>query len=101
MGQTMKKKHKKHKKHKKKRRRDAEDDVVDEEDFKEEPVVIEEEDGDTCVVRIEPKPVKKARRDKDKNGKIKWKIKTPEGVQVKPEPSYSAGNLPDLPSDLF
>ena len=100
--QTMKKKHKKHKKHKKKRRRDAEDedDVVDEEDFKEEPVVIEEEDGDTCVVRIEPKPVKKARRDKDKNGKIKLKIKTPEGVQVKPEPSYSAGNLPDLPSDL-
>ena len=100
--QSMKKKHKKHKKHKKKRKRDAEDDEdgVDEEDFKEEPVVIEEEDGDTCVVRIEPKPVKKARKDKDKNGKIKLKIKATEGVQIKSEPSTSAHNFPDLPSDL-
>ena len=89
--QTMKKKHKKHKKHKKKRKREADDDdCVDEEDFNEEPVVIEEQDGDTCVVRIEPKPVKKARKDKDKNGKIKLKIKTPEGARVKSEPSTSA-----------
>lgn len=99
--QTIKKKHKKHKKHKKKRKRDADDDDgVDEEDFKEEPVVIEEEeDGDTCVVRIEPKPVKKAKKDKDKNGKIKLKIKT-EGVRVKSEPSPATADLPDLPSDI-
>ena len=105
--QTMKKKHKKHKKHKKKRKRDAEveddDDedendgsgAVDEEDFKEDPVVIEEQDGDTCVVRIEPKPVKKAKKDKDKNGKIKLKIKTSEGMRVNSAAAVAASTSAD------